>query len=292
MLRVLHRLVLRAHPPYFRQRFAEEMQSIFDQAGGTLAAASLLADAILSLGRQWTLRPEFWEEPALAAVGHGAPLFSTLDSNKPRTSALVYGAFMSALVLNGICWAMGYAWNHPTFMEIRRPVIVPPASWKARPTPPPDATTSAEPGLYTDEGRVVLVFNAPAHASMDASPTDKASPPASTTAAYPANSSSPSGNLGVDSSPSVLRSYIGTYISNSAERERVIVTVDGGRLQLEVVGAFRSPLSPLPKPQLLACAVRDCWVAFSSSTEGTVDRIEIHYSGREIQAFRAQGAVF
>ena len=69
MLRVLHHLVLRAHPPYFRQRFAEEMQSIFDQTGGTLAAAGLLVDAILSLGRQWTLRPEFWEEPALAAVG-------------------------------------------------------------------------------------------------------------------------------------------------------------------------------------------------------------------------------
>lgn len=292
MLRVLHRLVLRAHPPYFRQRFAEEMQSIFDQAGGTLAAASLLADAILSLGRQWTLRPKFWEEPALAAVGHGAPLFSTLDSNKPRTSALVYGAFMSAVVLNGICWTMGYAWNHPTFMEIRRPVIVPPASWKARPTPPPDATTSAEPGLYTEEGRVVLIFNAPAHASMDASPTDKPSPRASATAANPADSSSRSANLSVDSPPSALRSYTGTYVSNSAERERVIVTVDGGRLQLEVVGAFRSPLAPLPKSQLLACGVGDCRVAFSSSAGGTVDRIDIQYAGREIEALRAQGAVF
>jgi hypothetical protein len=292
MLRVFYRLVLRAHPPYFRQRFAEEMQSIFDRTDGTLAAASLLADAILSLGRQWTFRPQFWEEPGLAAAGHGAPLFSSLDSNKPRTSALVYGAFLSAMVLHGVCWTMGYAWNHPTFMEVRQPVIVPPASWNSRPAPLPGVTTPAEPGLYTDEGRVVLIFHAPAHASTDASPTDKPSPPASTTPAYPANSSSPSANLSVDSPPSVLHSYAGTDISDSAERERVIITVDGGRLQLEVVGAFRSPLAPLPKSQLLACGVGDCRVAFSSSTGGTVDRIEILHSGREIQAFRAQGAVF
>jgi hypothetical protein len=199
---------------------------------------------------------------------------------------------MSALVLNGVCWTMGYAWNHPTFMEIRQPVIVPPASWKVRTTPPPGATTSAEPGLYTDEGRVVLIFNAPAHASVDASIADQPSVPTSTIPEYPADPSSNSANLSVDSPPSVLRSYTGTYVSNSAERERVIVTVDGGRLQLEVVGAFRSPLATLPKSQLLACGGGDCRVAFSSSAGGTVDRIEIQYAGREIEAFRAQGAVF
>ena len=42
MLRVLYRLVLRAHPPYFRQRFAEEMQCIFDHADSGVAAAGLL----------------------------------------------------------------------------------------------------------------------------------------------------------------------------------------------------------------------------------------------------------
>ena len=32
MLRSLYRTVLHLHPPFFRQRFADEMQSIFDSA--------------------------------------------------------------------------------------------------------------------------------------------------------------------------------------------------------------------------------------------------------------------
>ncbi len=68
MLRFLYNAVLRAHPPYFRQRFSEEMQAIFDQADTELAKARLLADAVFSLVRQWTLRPQFWEEPAPVAA--------------------------------------------------------------------------------------------------------------------------------------------------------------------------------------------------------------------------------
>lgn len=106
MLRSLYQLLLRAHPPYFRQRFAEEMQSIFDQAESRSVAAGLLADAVLSLLRQWSVRPQFWEDSPLA-VGRGTPLFNVLDNNKPRAAALLYGAFLSALVLNGLCWTMG-----------------------------------------------------------------------------------------------------------------------------------------------------------------------------------------
>jgi len=69
MLRSLYQLVLRAHPPYFRQRFAEEMQSIFDQAESRPAAAGLLADAVLSLLRQWSVRPQFWEDLHLRSGG-------------------------------------------------------------------------------------------------------------------------------------------------------------------------------------------------------------------------------
>jgi hypothetical protein len=160
MLRVLYRWVLRAHPPYFRERFGDEMQSIFDCAQSPGAEVGLFVDGVLSLLRQWSLRPQFWEQPNLAAVGDGAPLFHSLDSFKPRAAALFYGALLSAFVLNGICWTMGYAWNHPIFIEFRQPVIRPPASWATRSAPRAPAPVQVEPWLYTDQGRVVLIFNA------------------------------------------------------------------------------------------------------------------------------------
>jgi hypothetical protein len=73
----------------------------------------------------------------------------------------------------------------------------------------------------------------------------------------------------------------------------VRVTFSDGRLQLEVVGEFRSSLVPLANPQLLACEVGGCWVMFSTSAKGTVDRIAVHHLGREVLAFREQaGMVF
>jgi len=56
MLRRLYLGVIRLHPLCFRQRFAEEMLDIFDQAAGARAMASLFADIFLSLFRQWVWR--------------------------------------------------------------------------------------------------------------------------------------------------------------------------------------------------------------------------------------------
>ena len=53
MLRFIYRGVLRAHPSWFRRRFADEMLSIFDQTQGPLAAGRLLGDSMISLLRQW-----------------------------------------------------------------------------------------------------------------------------------------------------------------------------------------------------------------------------------------------
>jgi hypothetical protein len=64
MLRRFYRWLLRFHPTRFRERFAEETLSIFDQAKGRAAAAELVADAFISLVRQWTMRSEYWEEKA------------------------------------------------------------------------------------------------------------------------------------------------------------------------------------------------------------------------------------
>ena len=293
MLRFLYRAVLHAHPPYFRHRFSDEMQAIFDHAMGPLAEAGLLADAAFSLARQWTLRPQFWEEPAPVAAEGGAALFSSLAISKPRTLALFSGAILSALVMNGVSLTIGYAWEHPIFIEIHQPTIVPPVAWKARPVMKPGASAVAEPYLFTDQGRVLLVFNSPAHRSPQ--PQSAAKPTSGvdmSTVPLADIAPSPTNNI-VDTPPVILETYAGTYVSPAPGGQRVLVTIDSGRLQLEVAGQFRSPLAPLPNPQLLACGVGDCWVMFSTGPKGTVDRIEVHHLGREMVAFRAQsGMIF
>lgn len=283
MLRLLYHLVLRAHPPSFRRRFAEEMQSIFDEAGGGVAEAGLLGDAVLSLLRQWSVRPQSWEESPLVAGGEGTTLFSVLDKNKPRTAAMVCGAFLSILVLNGVSWTMGYAWNHPIFIELRQPVFVPPASWdrKSASVPRAESIETAEPSLYTGEGRIVLIFPSHAHPSNEASPTiflSMTSPPAE-----------PAGSSGA---PILLQAYSGTYLSPSESGERVNVTLNSGRLQLEVVGIFSSPIVAVPGSQQMTCAARNCSAIFSTNASGVASQVEIHFDGRTIQAFRVQGAVF
>jgi hypothetical protein len=293
MLRFLYRAVLRAHPPYFRQRFSDEMQAIFDEALGPLAECGLLADALISLVRQWTFRPHFWEEPAPVAAEGGTALFSLLASSKPRTVALFCGAILSALVLNGVSLTIGYAWEHPIFIAIRRPTIVPPAAWKARPVTKPGASVPVEPYLITDQGRVLLVFNSPVHPASQTQPAAKPIAQADMPAVPLADiAPAPTNNI-VDTPPVVLQTYAGTYVNPAPDGQRVIVTIDNGRLQLDVAGQFRSPLAPLPNPQLLACGVGDCWVRFSTGAKGTVDRIEVHHLGREFVAIRAQsGMVF
>jgi hypothetical protein len=286
MLRFLYCAALRAHPQHFRERFAEEMQAIFDQAESPLQQVGLLADAGLSLIRQWTLRPEFLHERATATSEGGGLLFSSLGDSKPRTVALFYGAILSALVLNGVSLTMGYAWEHPIFIEIRRPTIVPPAAWKARPNVQP-VPAPAEPSFYIDQGRVILIFSSPSHPAGSA----QLAKPAPQGAVPTAETAPATGNAGVATLTGVLQSYAGTYVGQAPRSQRVRVTIDSGRLQLEVVGEFRSLLEPLPNSQLLACMVGDCWVMFSTSARGTVDRIEIHHLGREILALREQGGM-
>lgn len=165
MLRFLYRCVLHAHPEHFRQRFGDEMLSIFDQTQGLLPSATLFADGLLSLIRQRALRPQFWEAPAPRVAAEGAPIFYTFEQSKLRTEALIYGVLLSAFVLNGVCWTMGYAWNHPVFMDIRPgygPAGKAPES-KLISRPIHRAPVVAEPPLYTDQGRVLLVFKAPPH---------------------------------------------------------------------------------------------------------------------------------
>src|SRR5260370_4901353 len=68
MFRYLYRLLLYLHTPLCRQRFAEDMLWICDEAAETQGVLRLFADAFVSLLRQWVVRPESFHMPLAAAV--------------------------------------------------------------------------------------------------------------------------------------------------------------------------------------------------------------------------------
>jgi len=122
MLRRIYRCVLRLHPPAFRSRFGDEILSIFDQAKGKLSGFQLLMDSMLSLIRQWTLRPEFWRKSVSAPTPHaaldGIPSFGTLNPFRPRAAGVVPGLILSIAIFSLTCIAIKYSWIHVLHVRI------------------------------------------------------------------------------------------------------------------------------------------------------------------------------
>jgi hypothetical protein len=151
MLRRIYRCVLRLHPPAFRSRFGDEILSIFDEAKGGLSGFRLLMDSILSLVRQWTLRPEFWREsvssPAPQAALDGIPSFCILSPFRPRPTAVVPGLILSIAIFSLTCVAIKYSWIHVLHVRIpevqfEAPQWIPPNAGHAV---FPDRTTESVP---------------------------------------------------------------------------------------------------------------------------------------------------
>lgn len=116
MGRLLYAFLLRLHPRHFRERFGEEMMSIFDdEMRNGSRAGGLLLDGAISLFRQWALRPNL-PERALSSIGPGQqpdiPVFHTFDSRPPRRSALVNGAILSFLCFGLVSLAMRNGGGH------------------------------------------------------------------------------------------------------------------------------------------------------------------------------------
>lgn len=68
-MRSFYRFVLRLHPVDFRERFGDEMLCIFDEAAIGWGAGSFVADACLSLVRQWLRRAQVWKWAAATLGG-------------------------------------------------------------------------------------------------------------------------------------------------------------------------------------------------------------------------------
>ncbi|MFZ1142364.1 MAG: S41 family peptidase [Candidatus Sulfotelmatobacter sp.] len=169
MLRPLYRCVLRLHPSGFCKRFADEMLSIFDHTPGKAAAVRLLADGLLSLARQWTLRPEFWHEisPAQQPAPDGIPSFHTLDPFRPRASAVIHGLVLSTVIFCLTCFAIRYSWIHVLHVRIREVQFESPRSMQTNSGA--DASTSfATPVIpQRSENKAPLDVPSPPHSAIN-----------------------------------------------------------------------------------------------------------------------------
>jgi hypothetical protein len=119
MLRFCYRYLLRFHPARFRERFGEEMLSIFDDIEGRVGRGKLVADAFISWLRQWSMRPQNWEQKATASVPIGAtaaPAFFTLGDFKPRRSALFSGAVLTLILYSSLFVVLRHSRKHYVYL--------------------------------------------------------------------------------------------------------------------------------------------------------------------------------
>lgn len=94
--RSLYRGLLRLHPEPFRRRYGEEMLWIFDDAEGPAPRLRLLADCILSLGRQRALRSAHWGETVTPPrSADGTPSFYLVEARWPSVEVLLNGVILA-----------------------------------------------------------------------------------------------------------------------------------------------------------------------------------------------------
>jgi Ca2+-binding EF-hand superfamily protein len=112
MMRWLYIQLLWMHPRTFRQRFGDEMLGIFDQSA---EKRSLIVDGVVSLLRQWALRPSETGFAATASAD-GVPLFYTAGPEIPSTTALMRGAILTFFLFGVICFVTSHRWKQTTLI--------------------------------------------------------------------------------------------------------------------------------------------------------------------------------
>jgi hypothetical protein len=114
--RWLYRCLLRAHPRGFREKFAGEMLWIYDQRQVARSVASLFADALASLARQWVWRPGLRsacavQEPA-RQIAEG-PVFQIFESSMPSRSALMHGTALAIATFAALAVVAAHGGRQP-----------------------------------------------------------------------------------------------------------------------------------------------------------------------------------
>jgi hypothetical protein len=302
MLRLLYKCVLRLHPPGFRKRFAAEMLSIFDHTAGKRAALLLFADGVLSLARQWTLRPEFWTEvpPAQAqqSVTEGIPSFHTLDAFRPRASAVIHGLVLSTALFCVTCFAIKYSWIHVLHVRIPEVEFANPHSIQSKSYGATDARSekSVSPRPQPEDKTPIASVMPPPEAQVQPPPS---SLPSQQSLAQTSAVSSSREAMRPEIPPSSttivpdveLQSYAGIYLSQSPSSLTISIGVEGDHLAMAISGQPKRQLIRVSEAKFVAQGTEDCWIEFAgagNSTETARMRQELRLfqSGRQFTARR------
>lgn len=116
MIRKLYIQLIWMHPAQFRYRFGDEMLADFDKAAEQGGTARLVGDALVSLLRQWALRPKIRPAWVAAEQPSGVPMFRTLDDHRISIASKVNGALLSTVLLGAAILAIGHGGaNSPVF---------------------------------------------------------------------------------------------------------------------------------------------------------------------------------
>ena len=283
MLRSLYRCALRLHPPAFRRRFGDEMLSIFDQARGTASAFKLLVDALFSLSRQWTLRPEFWQDLSPAAspqpASDGIPSFYTISPFRPRCAAVMNGLVLSLAVFCMTCFAIRYSWIHVLHVRIPEVQFERP-SW----IPPKGATSGTSPVLRQTPIPPPPEKRTPTAVSPT-SPPSQLPPPAAGEPQRAARAARQPDTARPRYKPHVskqqprttfaaalpLQSYVGTYVVDSPANLRIVITVEDENLLMSMSGQARLALAPMSETKFAVQGIEDCWIEFPPGNGDTGD---------------------
>lgn len=277
MLRRLYGCAVRLHPPSFRRRFGEEMLYIFDQQGGTLAALGVTLDCVLSLLRQWTLRPHIGTElapaPLLSPAADHVPSFVSLDPFQPRASAIIPGALLSLVLFYMTVLAIPYSWIH--ILDLRFfPEIA------GDPTQP----------LSRDSRKL------PEHLQVDVIPTE---PEGIQRSDDPRTTNIASGSPHIPAAPDRthgvtiwLEPYVGKYISKQPPT-KISIQIEGEpprgyhlALSLAAPGQPSFALSPVSPARFVIVGAKHSYVGFTADVQGRICCLSLVVHGNTISAER------
>jgi len=298
MLRSLYRCALRLHPLAFRKRFGDEMLSIFDQASGTATAHKLLLDALFSLSRQWTLRPEFWHDLSPVAspqpTSNGIPSFYTISPFRPRSSAVINGLVLSLAVFCMTCFAIRYSWIHVLHVRIPEIQFEHP-SW----IPPKITTGGASPALQktsippppqkrTSPATSALLQVPPPAAPQRRTDRDAAQSNTAPPQYKPQLSNQQSRTASAAELP--LQLYEGTYVVDSPANLRIVITLADENLMMSMAGKATLTLAPVSETKFLVEGIDNCWIEFAPGNgamgDETTPQLQFSCNGQRYTARR------
>jgi hypothetical protein len=309
MLRFVYRWLLRLHPARFRERFAEEMMSIFDHAAEKQAAAKLLVDGFISLLRQWTMRSEYWEEKATGrahSAANGVPLFYTFESFKPRTSALIDGGILAVVLFCAVCLVLRYNWTHPVSIPFNGSQFE--SSWDVEPSATsllsPAGATSINPqqqqispeferrtpkAVPPTFGRPVPPQPPTPGTLSDTRPRDRfgteVPPHPVMSAAAP---SSPPSVAHTIFPPNLreekLKSYAGVYATDPPNELTILITAEDGQLAIEVAGEPKHILVPTSGTKFVVSGATDTRIDFVRNYDRAEYELDIYRNGYHLTA--------